>query len=377
MRVTRGRTGKLPTPVARKGFVSEFNEEEESSPPPSLSRKRVDKAEEAEEEVVNTQEVNDVVPEKKRGPVFETFKTNKKLVDGLCVVRALGGGRYEIVNLNNVDQQQFSSEEMGVFIENNESRRNILDVGEKEWEAAKFTLGQAVRSADKSIFRIQKLPFELRLIIYQFAMIGSKPLHRHEEDTPNLGLAPLMQTCKIMLEETRPVFYKNNFRIGSCDKVAADHLMIIKPHLSEVTFDWNTYGRKHVNAIKFFHTCPNLKILNLRVDNFLSNPRIWHKQQYSHQHVASIKKFSRCRGFDDIVALRGLDKVRVKDCGSDFTAVEIKALQDFLNTVMTAPKYVPPPQPVNVVKATKTKTKTKTKKSRKSTNWEDDSDYAG
>ncbi|PVH81926.1 hypothetical protein DL98DRAFT_514306 [Cadophora sp. DSE1049] len=154
--------------------------------------------------------------------------------------------------------------------------------------------------------------------------------------------------------------------------------MIIKPHLREVTFNWDTYGRKDANAIKFFHTCPNLKVLNLRVDSFLSNPRIWHKPQYSHQHVASIKKFSRCRGFDDIVALKGLEKVRVEDHGSDFTADEIKALQDFLNPLLTAPKYLPPPKPVTVIKVTNTKTKTKkSRKSRKSTNWEDDSDYAG
>ena len=159
MRVTRGRTGKLPTPATRKGFVSDFDEEE-GSPPPSPSRKGFKKAEKAQEEVVEEKlvdvpEVKEFVPEKKPGPVFETFKTNKKLDDGLCVVRALGGGRYEIVNLKNVDQEQFSSEEMGFVINNNDSRREVLDVDEKEWEAAKFTLGQAVRSASKFFYMLQ------------------------------------------------------------------------------------------------------------------------------------------------------------------------------------------------------------------------------
>ena len=159
MRVTRGRTGKLPTPATRKGFVSDFDEEE-GSPPPSPSRKASKKAENTQEEpvedkVVDVPEVKEVVPEKKPGPVFETFKTNKKLEDGLCVVRALGGGRYEIVNLKNVDQEQFSSEEMGCVINNNDSRREVLDVGEREWEAAKFTLGQAVRSASKLLGMLQ------------------------------------------------------------------------------------------------------------------------------------------------------------------------------------------------------------------------------
>ncbi|KAK0111447.1 hypothetical protein ONS95_001806 [Cadophora gregata] len=371
MRVTRGRTGKLPTPARRKEFVCDFNEEEDS-PPPSPSRKRIKLA---MEEVIDTQGVQEVVPQKKPGPVFEVFKTNKKLEDGLCVVRALGGSRYEIVNLKSVDTQQFSSEETGAIIKGNESRHNILDIGEKEWEAVKFTLGQAVRSANKAIFRIQKLPFELRLLIYSFAMVGSKPLHRYKGDTPNVALAPLMQTCKYMLEETRSVFYKNSFHINSCEKVPGDYLTIVQPHLREVTFTWDTFGRKDANAIKFFHACPDLKIFNLRVDAFLSNPRVWHRRQWSHQHVASIKKFSRCRGFDDIVELRGLEKVRVQDHGSDFTADEIKAFQDFLTPLLTAPKYVPPPKPMKVVMATKTKTK-KSRKSRKSTNWEDDSDYA-
>lgn len=159
MRVTRGRTGKLPTPATRKGFVSDFDEDG-GSPPPSPSRKASKKAENTQEEpvedkFVDVPEVKEVVPEKKPGPVFETFKTNKTLEDGLCVVRALGGGRYEIVNLKNVDQEHFSSEEMGSVINSNDSRREALDVDEKEWDTAKFTLGQAVRSASMLFCMLQ------------------------------------------------------------------------------------------------------------------------------------------------------------------------------------------------------------------------------
>jgi len=41
--------------------------------------------------------------------------------------------------------------------------------------------------------------------------------------------------------------------------------------------------------------------------------------------------------------MRGLKKVRIVDNGSEFTADEIKAFEDFANPIMTAPKYIPTP----------------------------------
>ncbi|KAL5331765.1 hypothetical protein ACEPPN_001303 [Leptodophora sp. 'Broadleaf-Isolate-01'] len=371
MRVTRGRTGKLPIPASRRGFVTEF--EEDGSPPPSPSRKSLPNAEKEPAQV--PEEVLEVVPAKKPGPVFVVFKSTKKLLDGLCIVRALGGGRYEFVNLTEVNQEQFSSEDTGAAIKADEGRRSILAVDDKEWEAAKFTCGQAVRSADKSIFRIRKLPLELRYLIYEFAMVAYKPLH-HTSGTssPTLGLA-LMQTCKEMLEEAKPFFYKNSFRIDSVDRIIPDHFVAIRENLREVTFQWHGFSRRDGNAIKFFHSCPNLKILNLVVTQWGSTDANHYRRQRHHQDVVAIKKFSRCVGFDEIVGLKGLDKVRVLDSGhSTFTVAERKALRDFLTPILTTPKYIPPPMPEKVVKGARVK---KSKKSKRYDNWEDDSDYGG
>ncbi|KAG4443272.1 hypothetical protein IFR05_001216 [Cadophora sp. M221] len=372
LRVTRGRTGKLPTPASRRGFVTEF-EEEDGSSPPSPSRKSLLNAEKEPAEV--PEEVLEVVPAKKLGPVFAVFKSTKKLPDGLCIVRALGGGRYEFVNLKEVDQDQFSSEETGAAIKANGGRRSILAVDDKEWEAAKFNCGQAVRSADKAIFRIRKLPLELRLMIYESAMVSYEPIHHSRgSSSPTLGLA-LMQTCKQMLEEAKTIFYKNSFSINSVERVIPDHLVAIREHLREVTFQWYGFSRRDGNAIKFFHSCPNLKIFNLVVTKWGSNDTTHYRRQRRHQDVVAIKKFSKCVGFDEIVGLKGLDKVRVLDDGhSTFTVAERKAFRDFLTPILTIPKYIPPPMPEKVVKRARVK---KSKKSKRFDNWEDDSDYGG
>lgn len=145
MRVTRGRTGKLPTPALRKGFVTEF--EDDASPPPSPTRKSIPKVVQEPAPASDPEEEPEPVPEKKPDPVFEIFKTHKKLKEGLCIIRVLGKGRYELVSLKDIDQQHFSSEKIGAVIESNAARRNILALGEEDWEVAKFNCGQAVRSA--------------------------------------------------------------------------------------------------------------------------------------------------------------------------------------------------------------------------------------
>ncbi|KAH7317698.1 hypothetical protein BKA65DRAFT_381132, partial [Rhexocercosporidium sp. MPI-PUGE-AT-0058] len=268
------------------------------------------------------------------------------LADGLCVVRALGGGRYEIVNLTDISQEQFSSEETGALIQADGGRRGILALDDKEWEAAKFNCGQAVRSADKSIFRIRKLPLELRLMIYEFALVAYKPLHHVTaggSETSGLALA-LMRTCKEILEETRAIFYQNSFRIDSVDRIVPAHLVTIQENLREVSFTWYGFSRKDGNAIKFFRSCPNLKIFNLEVTRWGSTDANHYKFQRRYQDVVAIKKFSKCVGFDEIVSLKGLDMVRVVDDGnSGFTVAERKALRDFLTPILTAPKYIPPP----------------------------------
>lgn len=83
-------------------------------------------------------------------PVFQTFKSDIQLQNGLSIIRDLGGGRYEIVNLSTADINHFASEKVGREIKSDENRLAIIEgLGEKEWTAAKDNCLQAKRSASK------------------------------------------------------------------------------------------------------------------------------------------------------------------------------------------------------------------------------------
>jgi len=78
---------------------------------------------------------------------FETFTTEKQLEGGLCIVRSLGGGEYEIVNLKSVDRDLISSEEVGRSINEDRERFQAFQIDEAAWNDAKLKVGQAVKSA--------------------------------------------------------------------------------------------------------------------------------------------------------------------------------------------------------------------------------------
>lgn len=83
-------------------------------------------------------------------PVFQTFKSDVQLQDGLSVVRDLGGGRYEIVNLTTASVNRFASEKVGIEIQSDENRLAIIEgLDEKQWTTAKENCLQAKRSASK------------------------------------------------------------------------------------------------------------------------------------------------------------------------------------------------------------------------------------
>jgi hypothetical protein len=142
MRVTRTKTGKLPTKVVRDDVVSDYE-----SPPASPMRTApaiaIESAPESAPELVEPKPI--VL--KKSAPVFQTIKSNKKIQGGLAIVRDLGGGKYEIISLKNVDQEAFSSKETGVLIKANDARRAAINLGKDDWEAAAFKCAMAVGSA--------------------------------------------------------------------------------------------------------------------------------------------------------------------------------------------------------------------------------------
>lgn len=137
MRVTRTQTGKLPLKVIREEVVSDYE-----SPPPSP------RASSASPPVVDYSV--EVIP-KKPTPVFQTFKTNTKIEGGLAIVRDLGGGKYEIVNVKHISHNAFSSEETGLIIKADKKRRDAINLSKEDWAEVAFKCAMAVGSAGKQL----------------------------------------------------------------------------------------------------------------------------------------------------------------------------------------------------------------------------------
>jgi hypothetical protein len=100
---------------------------------------RSEKAAKADREAI-------VVAENPR-PVFETFTADIALQEGLSIVRSLGAGKYEVVNLKYVDLDLISSGETGRMIKDDPERLKVIELDDEDWEVAKLKCGQAVSSA--------------------------------------------------------------------------------------------------------------------------------------------------------------------------------------------------------------------------------------
>lgn len=104
-----------------------------------------DEAEEEDTEVVEAKKESMVEVEKK--PIFTTFSTDDKLDEGICIIRNLGGGKYEIVNLKNVHRVEMGAEATGEIVKSISGRLEMLDIKEKDWEEANVKALMAVKSA--------------------------------------------------------------------------------------------------------------------------------------------------------------------------------------------------------------------------------------
>ena len=126
---------KRPTRETRKQVTYKYDSEEESEEEP-----------EAEDEYHCDFEDAEVV-EVENKPVFTVFKAKEELEGGLCIVRSLGGGKYELVNLNTVPRGLLGCEETGEMVKGNEDRRAMFAIDKKHWEEAIAKTEMAVKSA--------------------------------------------------------------------------------------------------------------------------------------------------------------------------------------------------------------------------------------
>jgi hypothetical protein len=90
--------------------------------------------------------------------VFDTFSTTKILQDGLCLLRCLGDGKYEIVNLDNIPRTTLSSEEAGRELASVPERGNLFHVRESRWEDAMEKCSQVAEKYSCKINRSSPSP---------------------------------------------------------------------------------------------------------------------------------------------------------------------------------------------------------------------------
>jgi hypothetical protein len=136
------------------------NNERAKKLPARASRSKVSYKDESEEESEELSEdddndddysLDDTIEflEVEKKPVFTVFESGATLEEGLCVVRSLGGGKYELVNLDAIPRNYIASEETGITIKNIPERREMFAITKERWEEASVKIELAAKSAGK------------------------------------------------------------------------------------------------------------------------------------------------------------------------------------------------------------------------------------
>jgi len=86
-------------------------------------------------------------------PVFVTISTNARLGEGISIVRSLGGGQYEIMNIGQTDHATLTSEETAHMIKADDERMKAMNSAGMQWGKLSYTVNQTIKAAGKSPFR--------------------------------------------------------------------------------------------------------------------------------------------------------------------------------------------------------------------------------
>jgi hypothetical protein len=306
--------------------------------------------------------------------VLTTFSTDVILTSGLNVVRSLGGGKYEIVNLDTISQNVVGSNDFAALLTAVPERQAALTVSKVRWDAAILKCDVAVRLTSKQldsqpgtlelivisypgkdVFRLFGLPLELQEAIYQLVFYNPKGLclrplrlavNRYQIN-PFSGLNFLV-TCREVYEAGMKIFRTNCFRLDHRSTIHLRYKTNFARNLVEIEIDWE--GKWNDNAVLHdIEAYPNLRVLNIRF--WVGAVNYPGRQYYGNklfQEDEAFEWFNKLRGFDKLVSLRGLKRVTFTIYGQDtanidqqirskIPAVEL-AMNEFLNRELTQPK---------------------------------------
>lgn len=172
-------------------------------------------------------------------------------------------------------------------------------------------------------------------------------------DNPSYQMLTGLQlrgTCRQIYDETQGFFWRNNIIIKDICKQIKPLVPLLTENLREVSWEWWNSKIKDPQTLRIFQGCKNLKILHVRLTTWsIDLPGRWApnaKVQHLYRGEPAVAKFQLVNGFDDLLSLRGLDDVTVKnDLPSDrriksvdLSDEELKAFETFLKQKLTRPK---------------------------------------
>ncbi|KAA8576119.1 hypothetical protein EYC84_006280 [Monilinia fructicola] len=257
-------------------------------------------------------------------PIDRIYKTvtleNDDIEDGLWMIRKLGNGKYEVVNIGNVTHEDISSEENEARMASTPESVEVFRASQKSLNDVTANLDRAVFTASGKVFRFKKLPIELRYKIYEFALISNPGTSLYPEHPariePHLALG-LLATCRSVNAECEKFLWKNTFDLSvpSLKTLKLDKQILIQ-NIRHVKCAWTGSFTKDVFVFGMLASCPNIETLEIklnggcveRANGFALYSR---KLQFLYQDDISIRKFSRSNGFDKL-RLRLFEKFLIK-----------------------------------------------------------------
>ncbi|CAG8958570.1 hypothetical protein HYFRA_00009887 [Hymenoscyphus fraxineus] len=389
MRSTRSKNGKLPAKIVPFGE-------------PILEGDIVDAAiDKIEEEIANDMaevesatEVEEVVDVAMAAEaVITTINAKQPVQDGVYIVRCVGKGKLELVSIQHAQTETMGSIEFGNIIQSNADRKALVESVHENLPKITANIVQAIDSANKNIFRFLNLTLELRFMIYDEVIKSDHMLTYNHSGTrcQTMGFS-LRGVNKQIRDETAKFFWSNNFKFHDFPKLdpqVKQTFDLVSASLTEVTFQWFVQLRKDKLTLEAISKCPNLKIFNLVITKFSIKDSYDHfyQRRWFFDQRDRAPKFTRTRGIEDILKLRGLTKVNVKKFinilgrpePGQILQSELNEFQAMLNEYMTQPKVAP--SPLTSASAAKPKPKRNRKSRGKTDRWDlgsdDDADYKG
>lgn len=293
-------------------------------------------------------------------PVHRIYKTitleSDDIEDGLWMMRKIGNGKYEAVNLNTVSHEDLCSEENEARMASHPESVNVFEASHKSLENIKMKLDRAVFAASGKVFRLQKLPIELRYKIYELALIsdsGLIPSALPFDDgckQPGLALG-LIASCRYINAECMQFFWKNAFNLSAPTiKRLRESKQTLIQNARNFKCDWSGIFSKDSFIFGLLASCEHLETLEIVLQRSCvsdGQPTYYNrKAQRLHQTDNSIRKFNKSNGFDKLISLRDLKKVIVSkhwtlNLDKTLTETEFKNFEQFLIKKLTTP--VAPP----------------------------------